>query len=66
MAPNSNTLRAGGYTASPCYTPVMPELREVPDEAPPFLGTWRRVYVAILIYLCFVIAAFYLFTRAYR
>ena len=25
--------------------------RDVPDEPPPFLGTWRRVYIAILIYL---------------
>ncbi len=44
----------------------MSELREVPDEAPPFLGTWRRVYVAILIYLVVIISAFYLFTRLYR
>jgi hypothetical protein len=44
----------------------MPELREVPDEAPPFLGTWRRVYLAILAYLVVIIAACYLFTRAYR
>jgi hypothetical protein len=44
----------------------MPELREVPDEAPPFLGTWQRVYIGILIYLVVIIIAFYLFTRAYR
>jgi hypothetical protein len=44
----------------------MPELREVPDEAPPFLGTWRRVYIGILIYLVVIIIASYLFTRAYR
>jgi hypothetical protein len=44
----------------------MPELREAPDEAPPFLGTWRRVYIGVLVYLCVIIAAFYLFTRAYR
>jgi len=44
----------------------MPDAREVPDEAPPFLGTWKRVYVAVLIYLIVIIAAFYLFTRAYR
>ena len=44
----------------------MPELREVPDEAPPFLGTWRRVYIGVLAYLFVIIAAFYLFTRAYR
>jgi hypothetical protein len=44
----------------------MPELREVADEGPPFLGTWRRVYIAVLIYLVLLITAFYLFTRAYR
>jgi hypothetical protein len=37
-----------------------------PDDPPPFLGTWRRVYTAILIYLAGTIAVFYLFTRAYR
>lgn len=44
----------------------MPEMREVPDEKPPFLGTWRRVYIAVLIYLGAIVAASYLFTRAYR
>ena len=44
----------------------MPELREVPDEAPPFLGTWRRVYIAVLIYLAAIILAFYFFTRSYQ
>lgn len=32
------------------------------DEPPPVLGTWRRVYVVVLIYLAAVIFAFYLFT----
>lgn len=40
--------------------------RDVPDEPPPFLGTWQRVYVGVLIYLVIVIAGFYLFTLAYR
>lgn len=44
----------------------MLELREVPDDPPPFLGTWGRVYAATLIYLVVIIAVFYLFTRAYR
>jgi hypothetical protein len=44
----------------------MHHLRQVPDEPPPFLGTWRRVYIAVFIYLCVIIAAAYLFTRAYR
>ena len=39
---------------------------DVPDEPPPFLGTWRRVYIGVLIYLVIVIIAFYLFTLAYR
>jgi hypothetical protein len=43
-----------------------PQTPLVPDEAPPFLGTWRRVYVGVLIYLAVVIVVFYLFTRAYR
>jgi hypothetical protein len=37
-----------------------------PDGAPPFLGTWKRVYTAIFIYLAALISAFYLFTRAHR
>jgi len=36
------------------------------DDPPPFLRTWRRVYIAVLIYLGLVIFASYLFTRAYR
>ena len=44
----------------------MPELRDVRDEQPPFLGTWRRVYIAVLLYLLVIISASYLFTRAYR
>lgn len=42
-----------------------PVRREVADEPPPFLGTWRRVYVAVLVYLGLLILGFYLFTRAY-
>jgi hypothetical protein len=44
----------------------MPHTRDVPDEAPPLLRTWRRVYVAILIYMAAIIAVAYLFTRAHR
>jgi hypothetical protein len=44
----------------------MPEMRDVPDEAPPFLGTWRRVYIGTLIYLAVIIAAAWLFARIYR
>ena len=44
----------------------MPDVREVPDEAPPFLGTWRRVYAVTLIYLGALILLFYLFARFFR
>ena len=44
----------------------MDHLQQVPDEPPPFLRTWRRVYTAILIYLLLLIAVFYLFTRAWQ
>lgn len=37
-----------------------------PDDAPPFLGTWKRVYVAVLIYLAAIISVFYLFAQAHR
>ncbi|MGE5646259.1 MAG: hypothetical protein ACM336_10750 [Acidobacteriota bacterium] len=36
-----------------------------PDDPPPFLGTWKRVYAAVLVYLAALIAVFYLFTRAF-
>ena len=44
----------------------MPQLPLEPDEAPPFLGTWKRVYIAVVIYLVCIIAGFYLFTQAYK
>jgi hypothetical protein len=44
----------------------MPHTRDVPDEPPPFLGTWRRVYWGVAVYLAVILAGFYLFTLAYR
>jgi hypothetical protein len=44
----------------------MPERPVAPDEPPPFLGTWQRVYTAVFVYLALIIFASYLFTRAYR
>jgi hypothetical protein len=44
----------------------MPEPDAVRDEPPPFLGTWRRVYLAIFVYLAAIIGVSYLFTRAFR
>jgi hypothetical protein len=40
--------------------------RQVPDDPPPFLGSWRRVYIAVIVYLALVILGFFLFTRAYQ
>jgi hypothetical protein len=42
-----------------------PGQRETPDEPPPFLGTWRRVYTAVIAYLAFLIALCYAFTRTF-
>jgi hypothetical protein len=36
------------------------------DEPPPILGTWRRLYTAVLIYLVVLIVLFYLFTRFFN
>lgn len=44
----------------------MPDPRDVRDDPPPLLGTWRRVYTAVLLYLVVIIAACYGFTRAMR
>jgi hypothetical protein len=39
--------------------------RQIRDEPPPILGTWSRVYVAVLVYLAVVISAFYGFMLYY-
>ena len=36
-----------------------------PDEPPPFLGTWRKVYIFVICYLALLIAAFYVFARTF-
>jgi hypothetical protein len=40
--------------------------RTVADEPPPFLGTWKRVYALVVIYLACVITLFYLFTKSFE
>jgi len=45
---------------------MQPDRHDVQDEPPPFLGTWRRVYIAVLVYLAALLAAFSVFTRAFR
>ena len=42
-----------------------PAQREAADEPPPFLGTWRRVYIAVICYLAVLLALFYWFARAF-
>ena len=44
----------------------MPAPSDLPDDPPPFLGTWRRVYGAVLLYLVALIGVLFLFTQAYR
>lgn len=39
------------------------ESRAVIDEPPPLLGTWRRLYTAVLCYLVLLIAGLYTLTR---
>jgi len=35
------------------------------EEPPPLLGTWRRLYAAVLGWLLFLIVIFYLFARRF-
>lgn len=37
-----------------------------PDTPPPFLGSWRNVYTALLVLLVVYIGVFHLVTVAYR
>jgi len=37
-----------------------------PDEPPPFLGSWGRLYAIVLLELIVLIALFYSFTKAFR
>jgi hypothetical protein len=36
------------------------------DEPPPFLGTWKRVYAAVLVYLFVLILLFLWFTETWN
>jgi len=33
------------------------------DEPPPILGSWRRIYLIVIVYLAFLILVFYIFAR---
>ena len=45
--------------------PKEPYSREFSEEPPPVLGTWPRVYAAVLIYLCLLISGLYVFMRVF-
>ncbi len=38
---------------------------ESKEDLPPFLGSWRRVYLAVIAWLLFLIAIFYIFARGF-
>jgi hypothetical protein len=41
------------------------ESRSLPpdwDEPPPFLGTWKRVYAAVILYTIVIVATLYILT----
>jgi len=38
---------------------------QMPDDPPPFLGAWRRVYLVVLFYLGALIVLFYIFMRLF-
>jgi len=40
--------------------------QEPADERAPFWGSWRRIYLAVVVYLFSLIALFCAFTWAYR
>jgi len=35
------------------------------EEPPPFLGSWKRIYLAVVIYLIAIISLFALFGKAF-
>jgi len=45
--------------------PANPQKSNAADEAPPFLRTWRRVYIAVLVYLAGLILGLLICTRVF-
>lgn len=41
-------------------------LTHTAEEPPPFGGSWKTLYAAVLVNLLALVALFYLFTRAFR
>lgn len=50
----------------PSKAAELPPRPPVPDEPPPFLGSWRRVYIAVLCYLAAFIALLAFFTWGFH
>jgi hypothetical protein len=42
-----------------------PDRSERSEEPPPFLGSWRRVYLAVIVWLALLIVLFYAFSRRF-
>ncbi len=38
---------------------------QIKDDPPPFLKTWKRVYLAVICYLILLISLFALFARVF-
>ena len=38
---------------------------ELSEEKPPIFGTWRRMYLAVVLHLAFLIILFYFFSKAF-
>lgn len=41
-------------------------MTNVPDDPPPFLGKWPRVYAAVLAWLAALIVLFWTFTKTFN
>ncbi len=50
----------------PSVAPVKDAGRDRREDPPPLLGTWRRLYFAVIAWLAILILAFYLFARRFE
>jgi hypothetical protein len=39
---------------------------DVSEERPPIFGTWRKLYLAVLLHLALLIVLFYFFSEAFK
>lgn len=42
------------------------ENKEIDQEKPPILSSWKRLYTVVLLNLALLIVLFYLFTKAFE